>query len=152
PAKVGARRYWDGAMGGLNNPLLAALTEALANWTDHDPSDSAPVIHALSLGTGRVTKVPESEIGKLEGSTRRALIQNKLIEPIRRATLTRDLERAATCILDDPPDSATFIAHVMLRQALPGSARSFDPKLPGTVVRMNPLVRPIWDPKRPYMW
>jgi hypothetical protein len=40
-------RFWDGAIGGYNNPTLRAVTEAL---TRHDPTD----IQVLSMGTGSV--------------------------------------------------------------------------------------------------
>ena len=45
PAAVGGRRYWDGAITGCNNPVLAAVAEAIV--LDNLPTD----IVALSIGT-----------------------------------------------------------------------------------------------------
>ena len=42
----GPLRIWDGAIAGYNNPILAGITEALANGADRDH------ICVLSLGTG----------------------------------------------------------------------------------------------------
>jgi hypothetical protein len=41
--------------------------------------------------------------------------------------------------MDDPPDAATFHAYVALGQPLPPSGRI-------SVVRMNPIIQPKWDP------
>src|SRR5262249_30077034 len=47
PAEVSDHRYWDGALGGYNNPVLAAVIEALANR----PGE-ADKIRVLSIGAG----------------------------------------------------------------------------------------------------
>ena len=49
PAEVGGRRYWDGAFAGYNNPVLAAVIEALANAPER-----ADDLRVLSIGTGTV--------------------------------------------------------------------------------------------------
>ena len=54
-----------------------------------------------------------------------------------------DLEELASSILDDPPDTATFITHVILSRTTPsekGSLRSIK-----RVIRMSPVVRPLLD-------
>lgn len=100
------RKFWDGATGALNNPVLAAVTEALANGIK--PED----IIVLSIGTGTVRKKPCLE---------------KPFPPL----WFKDLQKMATTILDDPPDSASFIAHV----ALTNGNREQVP-----IVRMNPVI------------
>jgi patatin-like phospholipase/acyl hydrolase len=52
PANVGRERYWDGAIGGYNNPVLAAVVEAISAGVP------ASKIVALSLGTGVTCRVP----------------------------------------------------------------------------------------------
>jgi len=57
----------------------------------------------------------------------------------------------ATSILDDPPDAASFHAHMMLGSPLPHPAD----KLPinDRIVRMNPLIQPLTgpNPQRPWI-
>ena len=52
PTEWNGHRYWDGAMGGYNNPLLAGIIDLMSDGT------SAADIVALSLGTGTVKLVP----------------------------------------------------------------------------------------------
>jgi hypothetical protein len=56
--------------------------------------------------------------------------------------LANDLRKLATAILDDPPDMATYIAHVMT-----GNGAGLDPGSPADsqIVRMNPLLSPVLD-------
>lgn len=126
PAKIGDRRYWDGAMGGYNNPVLAAVVEALANR----PGE-ADAIRVLSLGTG---------------TSARPLITDKAGPPLGKDPASTSLcgvvRKAATVILGDPPDIATFHAYVALRQPLPPTESE------GNVVRLCPQVKPIWDPDK----
>ncbi len=110
-------RYWDGGVSGFNNPILAAVTEAMTLGVA--PEDIA----ALSLGTASVHLPPGA----------RGQAASAFIAPWQGSSLVNDLEKMAASILDDPPDSASFIAHVMTRG---GGARS-------RVVRMNPLVSPV---------
>ena len=50
PAANRHRRFWDGAIGGYNNPALAGIVEILAR-----PNPPAPdTISVLSIGTGSV--------------------------------------------------------------------------------------------------
>ncbi len=110
-------RYWDGALGGNNNPVLAAVTEALV--LGQQPRD----IVALSLGTGTVV-LPLAAPGEPA---------SPLKQPRVNSTLTTDLRKLATAILDDPPDAASFIAWCITG----GPA--------GQVVRMSPMVSPLRD-------
>lgn len=108
-------RYWDGGITGNNNPVLAAVVEALV--LKQDPSGIA----ALSLGTGTVFlplagyNEPPSVLTQARGES----------------SLVADLRKLATSILDDPPDSATFIACAAIGGA------------DGRIVRMNPQISPL---------
>ena len=123
PAYFG-RRFWDGALGGYNNPVLAAVVEARANDV---PAEG---IVALSLGTGSVILPPESDD-----------VRPPLAAPHEASGILHDLKTVAGAILDDPPDAATFIAHTLLGQPL-----GRDPANPvesGSIVRVSPLVQPV---------
>lgn len=134
PAQFSTCRYWDGGVGGNNNPVLAGLTEALANQACRDD------IQILSIGTGQVL-LPMN--GPAEDD-------ELLVQP-NTPFLINDIREMAMTILDDPPDAATFIAYVMLGQPLPASraeARDSDKPIQTAVVRMNPLVQPVRDQHR----
>jgi hypothetical protein len=128
PAMVSPKRYWDGAMGGYNNPLMAAVVDAIALGIAADD------INALSLGTGTVRLAPPDLVTHATPSELVAATPNP--SPI------GDAGRAAGCITDDPPDAATFTAHIVLGN---------NPAAPGRVVRASPVVQPIrnaageWD-------
>jgi len=124
PAEFSKARYWDGGVSGYNNPVLAAVLEALANRVPRTGVD------ALSIGTGTVRLPLE------DGEVRPPLAQKR-----DRPALTGDLRKMALSILDDPPDAATFIAHVALGQPLPDHRG--EPIGTGCVVRMSPVVRPV---------
>ena len=129
PAFAG-KRYWDGAMAGMNNPVLAGVIEALAN---QDPAAPPRPIEALSLGTASVM-LPLSA-GPAQTPP--------LYQTPASAGLIHDLKETATTVLDDPPDAASFIAHVALGQALPKPGDALP--VCGSVVRMSPLVQPLFD-------
>lgn len=120
PAIIGNKRYWDGAMGAYNNPLMAAVVDALALGAG--PHE----IEALSLGTGTVRLVPPSLV---EPGTPPQM-QATLVRP----SLLNNAKLAASCITDDPPDAATFTAHIVLGNP---------PQALGRVIRMSPVVRPV---------
>lgn len=119
----GPGRYWDGGVTGCNNPVLAAVTEALTLGIA--PADIA----ALSLGTGNVC-LPAPATG-----------QAPYVRSVDEAGLVNDLRKLAASILDDPPDAATFIAHVMT-----GGPKGVKAPAESRVVRMNPLISPVKDP------
>lgn len=118
PAECGGHRYWDGAMGAYNNPVMAGVVEALSLGTLHGQ------IRALSIGTG-TARLPAYDPAS-------PALTAKPIKP----GLIRDLEQAALCLLDDPPDAATYSAHVVLGNK---------PATMGSVVRMSPVIRPVRD-------
>ncbi len=109
PAAVSrGRRCWDGALGGYNNPVLAGITEALANGIEPQ------AIEVLSIGTGSV--VLPAAGGNEDAATA------KLVQLRARDSIAGDLRKLAGSILDDPPDAASLIAHLMLGQATPSDA------------------------------
>jgi hypothetical protein len=113
-------RYWDGGITGNNNPVLVAVTEALTIGVD--PHEIA----ALSLGTGTV-RLPLAAQGAPA---------SPYTTPWVASSLAVDIGKLAASILDDPPDAASFIAHVMTAGGtLPTPAVS-------RVVRLNPVVAP----------
>jgi uncharacterized protein len=133
-------RFWDGGVTGHNNPVLAAVTEALANGQDRIAHRD---IRVLSLGTGTVS------LPIVERLTRQ---QRGLAGTAATPGLFHDLEELSQSILDDPPDSASFEAWIMLGNPVPPTpsatllARDLSQLAePASLVRMNPLVRPLKD-------
>ena len=117
-------RYWDGGLTGCNNPVLTAVTEAIGLGAD-------PVeIRALSLGTSTVV-LPLADPGAASSPYLQARAQPGLVT---------DLKKLTTAIFDDPPDMATFLAHVMT-----GMASGLPPGLNSRIVRMSPLITPVKD-------
>ena len=119
-------RFWDGGITGCNNPSLAAVTEAIGRGVT--PTD----IVVLSLGTGTVslpTRDPKDPP------------DSPFVQPPGKDGLFADIRRLATSIMDDPPDVATFLAHVMTGgdTQVAGSPAS-------RVVRMNPKISPVGYP------
>lgn len=128
PAANRNRRFWDGAIGGYNNPTLAAVVEALSRAGAPPPGD----IHVLSIGTGSVT---------LPLKVHYPTADEVLVQELPEQGLLNDIKTIATAILDDPPDAASFIAHVWLGGRLPTNPDA--PVVDGPVVRLNPLVQPV---------
>lgn len=118
-------RYWDGAMAGMNNPLLAAIIDLLGS------NIPAGEVVALSIGTGTTRLVPTQ-------ATPEPPVE--LAEPRCKPAILADVRRGATCIVDDPPDTATFGSHVIL-----ANARGADPTAVCSVVRLSPVVRPVLE-------
>jgi hypothetical protein len=123
PADLGGiGHFWDGGVTSYDNPVLAGLTEAIANGAD------AKQIAVLSLGTG-------SAILPLRGN--QPAESDVLVRDVPVSTLTGDLRTLATSILADPPDAATFTAYLMMQHPLnapPNLLRH---------VRLNPLIQPV---------
>jgi len=120
-----ADRFWDGGITGCNNPAVAAVTEAAV--LGHSPQDT----RVLSVGTGNVSlplAAPGAPAGPLEA-------------PRSSPSLSTDLKKLATAILDDPPDAATFIAHAMT-----GANAGLQPPVISRIVRMSPLMSPLPAP------
>jgi hypothetical protein len=116
--------FWDGAVGGHNNPVKAAVVEALANGVD--PKS----IYALSLGTGSLFRPIRSP--------KVAFDNEILVEPEPDWGLLTDIPKIAGSILNDPPDAATFEAYAILN---PGLDKKNEAN--GRLVRLNPLIQPV---------
>jgi uncharacterized protein len=129
PVRTPPRQLWDGAITGHNNPVVAAVVEALACGAARGD------IEALSLGTAN-TFLPMKGSAAAEDAV---LLQERTDQG-----LLADIKKIAVSILADPPDVATFVAHVMLGQPLPSSAAEV-PVTGGSVVRLNPLIQPWRD-------
>ncbi|MEX8518776.1 MAG: patatin-like phospholipase family protein [Leptothrix sp. (in: b-proteobacteria)] len=114
------RRFWDGGVTGMNNPVLAAVTEALAN------QKTASDLSVLSIGTGSVMLLDPNE-ENAEADFLVCYPSSSCIE---------DVKKMAKSILDDPPDSASYIAYRIIH----GSDNDIKKC---KLVRMSPLVRPI---------
>jgi hypothetical protein len=103
---------------------MAGVIEMLAN-----KSAAANDIRALSIGTGN-TFLPLGVQGMHDFG---------LYKIPQRPCLLSDIKLLARAIISDPPDAASFTAHVVLGGALPSGA---DRIVDGPVVRMNPLIQP----------
>jgi hypothetical protein len=121
PTEWATKRFWDGAMAGLNNPLLAGVIDLMGGGV------SAADIVALSMGTGTVKLAPPA-LGAPAA----------LSQPLEASGPLNDLSKAAGCVTDDPPDMATFSTHVIL-----ASTAGEDPTQVGRLVRLSPVVRPV---------
>jgi uncharacterized protein len=131
PALVGATgRYWDGAIGGYNNPVFAGVIEAIANGARYGIADTR-AIACLSLGSGSVALLPAGVVADA------AFVSKKTS-----STIPHDIIKMAESILDDPPDAASFHAHVTLGGSLDIAGGCVTN---GPVVRMNPLIQPVKD-------
>ena len=126
--------FWDGAVGGFNNPVLAGLIEATTNSFAANPKD----YHILSIGTGTGDK---AVITDYDGSTNpdteaiyRANLNNPLAVTDHSFHFLHDVEEISTSILADPPDTDTFIAYSILHPTLENN---------GTLVRINPCFTPL---------
>lgn len=122
----GSDRYWDGAITGNNNPVLVGVTEAVAALKGFTE------IVALSLGTGTVA-LPWPQPGE-EGSP--------YVKKPSSTGLRSDLAKLAGAILDDPPDMATFLAHVMTGG---GAGLPAGGPADSSIVRMSPMISPVRD-------
>jgi len=131
PTQPGSH-YWDGAISGSNNPILIAVTEALV--LGQPPLNLA----ALSLGTGG-TFLPMAPPD--------ADPDEPYYLKLHESSLTTDLEKIAGAILDDPPDVASFMAHVMSGGPPDGLLKPVD----SSIVRMNPMVAPVLNDENEFV-
>ncbi len=127
---TGDTPFWDGAMGGHNNPVHVAVLEALSlGW---DLTDAA----VLSLGTGSV-QLP------LAGAAPAGTAADFVARRVDPGSLRSAVQLAATTIVEDPPDAATFAVHLLLEKL------GCPPALGRRCVRLSPLVRPRLPPGAP---
>lgn len=115
--------FWDGGVTGQNNPVTAGVIEALANGAD--PKSVA----VLSIGTANTALPPELKPDKPWNLSDHTDIT------------VADLKKLASAVLEDPPDHASFVSHMMLGGSLPGVNDTLPyPVTP--IVRLNPLLAP----------
>ena len=126
--------FWDGAVSGFNNPVLAGLVEAITNGA------SAQDCCILSIGTGMGNKVILTDVATstdpLDKIKCEANKNNEMVITGTSFLFKNDIRKMATSILDDPPDSATFIAYSVLDPTLSNSAN---------FVRINPCYSPVFN-------
>lgn len=122
--KSAKRRFWDGAVGGNNNPVVAGIIEAIANGAIKSE------IRVVSIGTGS-TVLPVLYGDKGESHPD----QDWLVKIGKNEGTFQDIKKISTAIISDPPDSATFLAHQILELPF----QPTDPRL----IRINPLLKPI---------
>lgn len=133
---VGSRHlFWDGAVGGYNNPVLAAVVEAICNGY------RAEDIAVLSLGTGGEflpEARPDVRAESPELVRRQTTNQGGWMGPV---GFVRDVKKISTSILSDPPDAASFVAYTMLfqQELTAGTLRPNDPRF----IRLSPLIQPV---------
>jgi hypothetical protein len=118
------KRYWDGAITGCNNPVLAGVTEAIVLGQSPDS------IAALSIGTGTVCLPPAPA-----GAPKSVFCASR-----EHPWFVHDAIKLAGSIVDDPPDAASFLAHV-----LTGGSSGLPRPTDSRVVRMSPMVSPVRD-------
>ncbi len=127
--------YWDGAVAGFNNPVLADLVEAITN------NYKAPKEYCiLSIGTGLTSKAVLTDYKDSTNADTKAVFKVNKNNPLAITDSTvgfvQDIKKNSTSILSDPPDSATFIAYSILDPSLTNTAN---------LVRINPCLTPEKD-------
>ncbi|AMC34288.1 patatin-like phospholipase family protein [Janthinobacterium sp. B9-8] len=126
PAQIAGGQYWDGGLTGYNNPVLAAAAEAIAaNWKKEQ-------IAILSIGTGN-TMLPLL-------NTRKNNESSTLFKEQQISSIQNDIKKVAATILADPPDSHTFLAHLLMGGRLP-LAMDECPIIDSGLIRLNPLIQ-----------
>jgi predicted acylesterase/phospholipase RssA len=125
PAHFDHGRFWDGAMTGYNNPVLAGVTEAIAM------GNQACDIGVLSIGTSSIALPLEQNN-----------IDCRLCQPRPKTRFLPSLAKVAKMIINDPPDAHTYIAHLMTGGRVPIRVDEC-PITDTAVVRMNPMVQPV---------
>ena len=123
PAIAGVNRFWDGAISGCNNPVLAGVAEAITLGVA--PKD----IRAMTIGSATVRWAgpPVNDPPPLVAARSAGGFIN-------------DLVKLAGSITDDPPDVASFLAHVMT-----GGSDGLAAAGQSRVVRFNPIIGPVRD-------
>ncbi len=127
--------FWDGAVSGFNNPVLAGLIEAMTN-NYHQPVKYC----ILSIGTATGSRAMLADYKNSTNPEIRAIYELNKKNPLANTdtsfSFANDIQKMSKSILGDPPDAATFIAYSIL-----------DPSLKNTadLVRINPCIAPEKD-------
>jgi uncharacterized protein len=118
------RLFWDGAVGGNNNPVVSGLLEAMTN------GEAIGTIRIVSIGTANtVCPVIYGEKGEP------AYDYKWLIKESEIATDLTEVKKMANAIIADPPDAATFNVHQIM-------GLDYTDRLP-RLIRINPMIKPI---------
>jgi patatin-like phospholipase/acyl hydrolase len=124
--------YWDGAVSGFNNPVLAGLIEAKTN-VNLPPEEYC----ILSLGTGTGGRANIADYASSTDANLKDIYNknkdNKLAYTKTTSNFFQDVKKMSTSILGDPPDSASFIAYCILDPLLTNNAN---------IIRINPCIKP----------
>jgi uncharacterized protein len=124
--------YWDGAVAGFNNPVLAGLIEAITN----NPQLPLDEFKVLSIGTGLTQRAVITDYNSSTDRELREIYEKNKNNPYvisdNSFKFLHDIKKMSGSILSDPPDSATFIAYSILH-------RDFKVDNPN-LVRINPCV------------
>jgi predicted patatin/cPLA2 family phospholipase len=96
PQVIGNERLWDGAVSGLNNPVLLAITSAIASGKTN--------LAALSIGTGTVVLLPQPNNAE----------SSPIYEVPQSLSTLDEITAMSNAMLDDPPDRASDFASVLL--------------------------------------
>jgi len=127
--------FWDGGVAGFNNPVLAALVEALTNGNGRNLSE----YKILSIGTCLRQRAIITDFSTSTDPVIKKVYDENKFNPYvvsdTRFKFLHDVRKVAGSILSDPPDSASFIACSILHPSLQTS----EPNL----VRINPCITPI---------
>lgn len=121
------RYYWDGAIGGNNNPVHIAVIEAISNGVNPDD------IEILSIGTANTMLPLDIYPTKPISSEHPFLVIKR-----EKQQFKNDLLKMTTSILSDPPDFASFVAYSMLNPTLDKNKKI-------KFIRLNPLIQPIYN-------
>jgi hypothetical protein len=129
--------YWDGAIAGYNNPVMAGVIEAMTLGVK--PAD----MRVLTIGTGTYRLLPPG----IQPPARPELVA-KGDHP----TPLGDLKKLAGSITDDPPDAASYTAHVVLGNDTAANPAAGQP--PASLVRLSVCLQPKlsagqWNPPPP---
>lgn len=131
--------FWDGAVAGFNNPVLAGLVEAMTN----EPARPLDDFRILSIGTGAKGKAVIVDHKYSDNPVLQERYRNSRDLPyvLSDESIRYQLEigKLAQSILSDPPDSATFMAYAIINRRLDGTAN---------LVRINPCITPQVDRAR----
>lgn len=123
-AEIGEHRYWDGAVGGHNNPVLAGVVEARSNGVRSED------IVILSLGSGQVN-LPFGTEGD----------DPDITETKPRESLAKNVRRLIDCLLESSAASASFSVHTMLGGRMP--MRVDETIGDGPLVHFSPMIQPV---------
>ncbi len=139
-------RFWDGAVAGFNNPVLAGLTEALTNNAMILPVIEMKDYCILSIGTGIAKKAILTDYERSSDADDRAMYRKNRNNPLTFTDTSikflHGVKTLAKSIVSDPPDTATFIAYAMLDPALTNNAN---------IIRINPCLEPVKNEEGDYI-